>query len=189
MPNTPAGARITGTMLSLNYKNADIGSVTVTAATPTDLTGTFSIPGGDALVGNEYEVEAWGNGIQGATPQILTFQGVFAGQNLVTVQIGTNVLPASLIFRWHIHIRMICLSIGATGTFQSLNFGEISTFNQQLNYSGNPSTGFAECEATGNYVVDTTASQGLKLQASWAATTSAPTITKTIAMQRKIGVG
>jgi hypothetical protein len=190
MPLVYSGQRVTSGVLSLNYSASDIGAVTVTAATLTDLTATFSVPANDAVAGNMYEIEAWGNGTQGSTAQGLTFQPVFATQVLSPApQIGTVILPISQIFRWRCVIRVICLTTGVTGTFSSLVFGEISANANPLNYTTDATTGFTECESTGTYTVDTTAAQGLKLQAVWASVTGAPTVTKRIAIQRKLGIG
>lgn len=193
MPLVPAGSRITGTLLSLNYKNADIGAVAVTQATLTPITGTFTIPGGDAVVGNEYEIEAWGNGTWGATAQALSFQGLFGGVALGNpLQFASSVFNTNQIFRWWCSIRVICLSIGSTGTWSSLCRGALSANNTALvatnSASGTTIYGVA-CESTATETVDSTISEGLVLQAQWASTTGAPTITKTVAMQRKIGVG
>jgi hypothetical protein len=191
LPNVPAGSRITGTMLSLYQNFADIGTVTVTAATLTDLTGTFTIPGGDALVGNMYEIEAWGNGVWGSTQQALTLQGALGNQLVQSVQLGANLWNASLAFRWRLSFKVICLSLGTTGTFQSILSGEASVFGTTLlsGNTANNSIGFVECDSSGSYTVDTTADQAMKIQASWASTTGAPTISKRIAFQRKMGVG
>jgi hypothetical protein len=193
VPNTPAGARITGTLLSLNYKNADIGAVTVTQNVLTSLTGSFTVPGGDALVGNEYEIEAWGDATWGSTVQALTFQGglgaVLLGNPLTFAQ---GVFPTNQAVRWRCKLSVICLTLGATGTWSSKCEATLSANNTALTITNGGTTttisGVA-CEASGTETVDTTAAQGLVLQASWAATTGAPTITKRVAMQRKLGVG
>lgn len=193
MPLTPAGSRITGTLLSLNYKSADIGAVAVTQATQNPLTGTFTVPGGDAQIGNEYEIEAWGDGTWGSTAQQLTFQGLFGGVALGNpLLFASSVFNINQVFRWWASIRVICLTVGSTGTWSSLCRATLSANNTALvatNSNAGTTIAGVACEATGTETVDTTISEGLVLQAAWASITGAPTITKRVAMQRKIGVG
>lgn len=195
MPQVFAGQRVTAALLSLNYALADIGAVTVTAASLTDLTASFTVPAGDAAAGNIYEVEAWGNGTWGSTAQTLTFQTVFGNNNTFAgaVTLGTNYMAVSTAFRWHVTCRVICLTTGAGGTWTSELHGQCSVNNANLLTSGsssaNATSGFTACESSGSVTLDTTIAQGLKIQAAWGATTGAPTITKRAAIQRKLGIG
>jgi hypothetical protein len=187
LANTPAGSRITGTMLSLIQNYYDAGAVTVSAASLTDLTGVFNVPGGDALPGNVYEVEAAGGCSWGG--QSLQFQVAFAGQLMVTHTIGGGVWTNGNNLRWNLLARVTCLTIGATGTFQSMLRGTFS-IQTGTNLSATNTIGWTQCDSqTTTYTVDTTAAQGLKIQAAWGSTTNSPTITKVNAWQRKIGVG
>lgn len=191
MPLTNAGQRITAGLLSTNYAASDIGAVTVTAASLTDLTGTFTVPANDSQVANIYEIECWGNGTWGSSTQALTIQPVFAGQQVTSFILGANYMTSSTNFRFRFSAKVICLSTGSSGTFSSLLVGECSVFGTSLlpGTGANATGGMVSCESSGTYTVDTTASQGLKIQAQWASTTGAPTITKRAAIQRKLGIG
>lgn len=192
MPLIYAGQRVTANELSLNYTASDIGVVTVTASSLTDLTASFTVPANDSAVGNLYDIEAWGNGVQGSTLQTLTFQVVYGGNNMSTFTIGSTAWSStSQAFRWHMTARVICLSTGPTGSFQSLIFGELSAFGSNLipSNSSNITGAFISCESSSSTTIDTTSAQGLKLQCNWGSTTGAPTITKRVAIQRKLGLG
>jgi hypothetical protein len=192
MPLIYAGQRVTASTLALNYAASDIGAVTVTQATLTDLTGTFTVPANDSAAGNIYEIEAWGNGTWGGagTTQNLTFQAVFGGSNMTSLTLDNSFLVAGELFRFRVSTRVVCLTTGVTGTFQSLLHGEMSKSAANLLGSAAYKSGsFVSCESSGTTTIDTTAGQGLKLQANWAATTGAPTITKRVAIQRKLGLG
>lgn len=194
MPLINAGQRVTASSLASTYTAADIGAVTVTAAVMTDLTGTFTIPANDAVVGNMYEIEAWGNGSQGSTQQRLLWQVVLGGVAMTSPSIGSTYMAASQNFRWKAQARVICLSTGSTGTWQSSLELFLSVFGGDWSSGpGGSSTSETSagisCESSGTTTLDTTVAQGLKIQCSWAATTGAPTITKRIAFQRKLGVG
>jgi len=190
VPLITAGQRVTASALALNYSASDIGAVTVTQATLTDLTGTFTVPANDSAVGNLYEIECWGNGTWGSTSQNLVFQVVFAGGNMTSVTVDNSFLATSELFRFRVAIKVVCLTTGVTGTFQSLLTGEMSKSAANLGGSGGyKSLSFVSCESSGTSTVDTTLAQGLKLQCNWGSTTGAPTITKRVAVQRKLGLG
>jgi hypothetical protein len=121
------------------------------------------------------------------------FYVVFAGQTMTNFEVGSTFMANATPFRWRMRARVVCLSVGSTGTFSSLINGEISVAGADLTLSGgssaNATGAFVQCDAAGTYTVDTTQSQGLKIQAGWSGTTGAPVLTKRVAMQRKIGVG
>lgn len=192
MPLVNAGQRITSSVLSTTYAASDIGAVTVTQAAYTDLTGTFTVPANDAQTGNIYEIEMWGNGTWGSTQQQLFWQVVFGGNAMTSINLAALYLPASELFRFRLVGRVICLSTGSTGTFSSLLHGELSDASNPLEstFNSTAATGaFVSCESTSTTTIDTTSAQGLKVQAKWASTTGAPTITKRNAIQRKLGIG
>lgn len=193
MPQIYAGQRVTAALLSTTYSIADNGAVTVTQASATDLTGTYTVPANDAVTDNEYEVEAWGNGTWGSTAQSLTFQIVFGGNTMASFPLGANYMATSTAFRWWVSGRVHCQTAGASGVFTSLLRGIVSISGSSLLTSGgssaNATNAEVNCESTGTTSIDTTAAQGLKIQALWASTTGAPTITKRRAIQRKLGIG
>lgn len=195
MPLVSAGQRITAGLLAANYAASDIGAVTVTQAALTDLTATFTVPAGDAVVGNIYEIEAWGNGVWGSTQQQLNFQNTFAGTadggGLTTI--AANQLPISTAFRFRVLCRVICLTTGVSGTFSTMQHGELTSTSgttiATVTNSNQATIAWAACDSSGTITADTTSAQGLKIQAFWGSTTGAPTITKRIAIQRKLGIG
>ena len=180
---TPSGL----TMSNVGAQQGFFPVNTVTAASLQNL-AQGTIPGGDAGIGSIYETEVWGSGIQGSTAQTLQFAVVLGGTTMTNLQLGTAFFTVSTIFRWHVTVRAICQTTGATGTWSSLLFGEISASGVNLlpTASGQATGAFTTCESTGTTTQDTTVSNTLGLSAAWGATTGGPTLTSQVAVFKRI---
>jgi hypothetical protein len=197
-PNAPSSSGVTvwsstGNLAIMNVsgmqgnvacaQTAFTPSNTVTAASLTNLAGG-TYKGTDADVGAIYETQVWGNG-QGASignRQTLQFATILGGTTMANFTFGTTALPdTSAIFRFLAIARVICLTTGPTGTWQSSIFVQLNQFNANLAVGNqNTLTGFS-CESTTTTVKDTTADMNVGVSCAWGATTGAPTITSQVA--------
>lgn len=162
--------------------------LTVTQATLNPL-ASATYTGGDAAIGSVYELEAWGNGVWGSTAQALELAVVLGGNTMSNITLGANFMATSAAFRWRATVRVVCLSPGTGGTWQSTVFGECSVYGTSLLTSGgsavNATNSFISCESSGSTTLDTTVNQTLSLSAAWGSTTGAPTLTSRHALFRQ----
>jgi hypothetical protein len=162
---------------------------TVTAASLTDI-AAFTIPAGDADVGAVYEVDVWGNGIQGTLGNRQTLQcgAAIGGTALQSVTFGTTAFEnvGNQAFRFRIQARMICVTTGSLGTWTSYVKATVSDFGSNIAPGNNDfAEGFA-CESTGTTTKDTTVAQTASAQIAWGATTGAPSLTSRVAVFKRI---
>lgn len=186
MPLIYAGQRITATALSQDYAAGDTSTITVTATTFTSLSQAFTIPGGDAQVGDAYRLSAWGTGTWGSTPQGLGFQMSFAGTGEGNNFIGSGNLSASQPFAWEADILLQCQSTGVSGNWWYRARGTVTETNNTINVGTAGDQSVPWTFANG-FVRDTTASSALVLQAKWGLATGAPTLTCNATMFEKLG--
>ncbi len=168
-------ARIPGYQLAL------ITAVTVTAATLTTLrSGT--ILNGDAEAGAIYALVASGDGTFGSTAasNALTFQLSLGPTpvSLGSLVVGSTFTNISTGFRWKIYMEAVCVAPGAGATWFGSVFGNISITGANLlpAIGANASMGF-DAGVAASQTVPSNANAVMALQAAWAATTGAPTIT------------
>ncbi|HEY6275592.1 MAG TPA: hypothetical protein VIX86_04600 [Streptosporangiaceae bacterium] len=157
---------------------AQVSGVTITAASFTTC-GDFTIPAGDMEVGAVYEITYKGQGVWGSTQQTLIFQVAIDGANVsTTAGIAGADFAASATFSWSCRVLLICGTAGAAGRVQVHMAGCI-TQNDHVITPGTAANNTVPWEGTSkaDVAVDTTASHTLALQAEWASTTGAPTIT------------
>lgn len=151
----------------------DNTAVTVTQAVATDLTHAYSITGGDAQTDTVYTIKAGGFGVQGSTQQNLTVSVSVFGVTLASRTLLGTTIPANGTFHWEFECIISVLTTGVTGTVTATSrftWSQTGTnTNKETDSGGNTNT-------TGT-TVDTTANTHLSMQAAWASTTGAPTIT------------
>ena len=168
-------------------QNATFPNTTRTAATLGTIAST-TIPANDAEVGAVYELETWGNGVQGSTLQTLQF-GIALGGTVMAASptIGTTAFnTTSEAFRWRAVIRAICHSTGGAGIWTSYALITVAQSNANLSAANNNMmTGF-DADSTGSTTVDTTVANTFALQAAWGATTGGPTLTSRVALPKRI---
>lgn len=157
---------------------ADITTKTVTAAAAADITAGWTIPANDIEVGSVYKLTTSGNGTWGSTQQVLNFQGVLGATTFLNPQIGANTFNASQAIRWKVETTIIGTATGVSGTFNAEITVTISVNNTTWIFASGTvanASGSGTVSNTGN-AVNTTIANTFKLQAFWASTTGAPTI-------------
>lgn len=152
---------------------ADVSSNTVTQATTNQLSGQFTVPANDANIGTCYRLTASGFGTWGSTQQQLTLIQILGGTNINQINIGATTFAASDPVDWDLELRYIVVTTGSGGTCRALlrvamnkNSAAVSTTN---NVTG--------VRQAGGVTFNTTVSRTFRVNALWAATTGAPTIT------------
>jgi len=108
---------------------------------------------------------------------------------MLNITMGTTNWDAiSKAFTWRVTARVICLTTGATGTWQNYLTVNLTENSSSAGIApGNDNTGTAfNCNAAATYTVDTTSSQSFAIQAAWGATTGSPTLTSRVALFRRI---
>lgn len=158
---------------ALVTSQTDITSRTVTQAATTQLSGSFTIPGGDADVGTEYRLKCGGFATWGSTQQLLTLVELFSGTNINQVNFAAAAFAASAPLDWDLELRLIVATTGAGGTARALIRATFNINNAAV-LTTNSATGVRQA---GGIAFNTTISRTLQLNALWAATTGAPTIT------------
>jgi len=158
----------------------DTGTQTVTAASATALSATYTIPANDASVGTIYRLSAWGNGTWGSTAQNLAFGIGFPGTSIFgsNSAIGSGFSNVSLAFRWNCTLWVICLATGGSGSWHGSCRLEISQNpNAVVPGTAANNTAGAACGPSSNVTQDTTVSNALCMLGWWGSATGAPTIT------------
>lgn len=165
-----------GQGLFVDNGTSDHTSRTVTGTSQAIITGQFTIPANDLKVGTRYRLTAFGQGTQAATTAVqLNFFPVLGGTTFCNTdfQGGSNgAVAAGTAFHWYMQIEIICT---ATGTGGAITAGSIMSYGASTAAApGN------QCTAPGNaqsFTLNTTVSNTLQVNASWASTTGSPTIT------------
>lgn len=170
LSTTVAGQRITANLLNRMYGQADANSHTVTAATLADLSSVYVIAANDGSANTAYRITCYGTGTWGSTVQNLTFQGTLASTSLGSGAIPSSALTASNTFRWYVTLNLVVATTGVSGT-------AVGGFDAQIyNTNGGGQAGRA-IACAGAVTMNTTIANNFKLQANWASTTGASTLT------------
>lgn len=194
VPNTPGSGSsgiysVLGTLSAIRASGltgglpltwADTGTQTVTAASATALSATYTIPANDANVGTVYRLTAWGNGTWGSTAQNLAFGIGFPSTTVFgsNSAIGAGFSNISLAFRWNCTLWVMCLQTGGSGSWNGSCRLDISQNPNAVvpGTAANNTTG-AACGPSSNVTQDTTVDNALSMLGWWGSTTGAPTIT------------
>jgi|SRR5215831_367700 len=172
----PAGAATAAAMtftpvlcaVSGSYSTFDPTTRTVTQTSLRDLTATLTIPANEPQVGDIYEIEVVGHGTwPTGTAQTLTLQPNLGGAG-AGVTYAAAYLGSGNTFRCRYIIRVVFFTVGASGSYISTLFGELSG-NGSLNPAGaaNQMTSGMVQGLYNPAALDTTVAQTLKLQAMW----------------------
>ena len=173
-----AGQTITPAVLNRIYGIADTTSHAVNNTTYANLSSSYSIPAGDALVGTAYRLTTYGNGTWGSTQQALTVACNLAGTNVgTTPAIASTAFSASGVFDFEFEIKIVCVSTGTTGTWiASIRGGANQTTNPVLpGTAADNSAGIYGCTHSA-VTQDTTVANSFAVQAKWASATGSPTL-------------
>lgn len=162
---------------------------TVTSASLANVaSGTYT--GGDASVGSIYELEVWGNGQQGSPAETLEVACVFGGTTLTNLLFGTTAIastPAGVVFRFRFVVRVVCITTGVSGTWQSFVRANLTNASGAAISAGNSNMAEAvACEAATTTVVDTTVNEALACKAAWGNATTGCTLTSRVAFFKRV---
>jgi hypothetical protein len=151
----------------------DITSRTVTQAVTTQLSGSFTIPANDANVGTQYRLKCSGFATWGATQQLLTLAELLGGTNINQVNFAAAAFAASTPLDYDAEFTLTVVTTGAGGTARAL-LRAVFNINNAAVLTTNSATGVRQ---GGGIAFNTTIARALQLNALWAATVGAPTIT------------
>lgn len=165
-----AGQRITANLLNRMYGEADANSHTVTAATLADLSSVYVIAANDASANTAYRLTAYGTGTWGSTQQNLVVQGTLASTSLGSGTVPSTALSASVAFRWYVTLNLVVATTGSSGTV-------VGGLDFQLYNTGTGGQAGRAIACAGAVAMNTTIANNFKLQANWASTTGASTLT------------
>jgi hypothetical protein len=197
-PSTPSGTAGQGLLYALGGTN--LGQVTgaglnlvfsciqpviptlstVTAASATSLATGPAFPANDPANQSTYELEIWAAGTWGSTGEILNLQGQLGGVNICpVVQIGAAAIATGTAFRLHARVvTKLAASPGASATWYGGIDGGINITGAALlpGTAAQNTIPFTSSDASPTAVPSNVA-QAITLQAWWASTTGASTIT------------
>lgn len=166
-----AGQRITPSLLNRMYGQADTNSHTVTAASLTDLSSVYVIAANDGSANTAYRLTCYGQGTWGSTQQNLVVQGTLGSStSLGSATVPAANLSASTSFRWYLTLNLVVATTGSSGT-------AVGGFDGHLYATGTGGNAARVVACAGSVAMDTTAANNFKLQANWASTTGASTLT------------
>jgi hypothetical protein len=183
-----AGQSLTASLLNQYYGYSDANSTTVTQATLTGLSTSYTIPGGEPVIGSAYELACGGAGTWGSTQQPLTMSfGLNSNGIGLDRTIANTAFAASAVFRWAARFAVTCVSTGAGGTWIGALSGDLTETGSNIN-PGTAATNTVSWADAGNAAttVSTLAAIAVLLKAAWGSTTGAPTITNRWTTFRKV---
>jgi len=191
-----AGNDMTASLLNQYYGFADTTFTTVTAATQTQLSTSYSIAANEPSAGSAYTVDFGGNGTWGATQQTLVFGLSIGGVALLaSVTIGAQAFSASAAFRFAGVARFAWNQVGASGNVLADIMGNLTqTANNvappgtytQGNFQSANSIGFADANTAASATINSTVSTAVFVTCAWGSTTGAPTLTNRKTIFRKV---
>ncbi len=156
--------------LPLSTSSGDAGSLTVTQAAFTALTATYTPNANDGSVATGYRIRTRGTGTWGSTQQTLTLGvGVGGAGPFAQLAVPAAAFAISTAFQWEAEATVQVLTTGAGGTCTV-------TLRAILSAPVGPVDVVKVRHSTG-VAFNTTLARALNIQAQWAATTGAPTIT------------
>jgi hypothetical protein len=163
---------------------------TVTQAALNQLSDIWPVTGGDAQVKTVYRLTAAGTATWGSVQQALTLAlSAFGVSNFASLPIGATEFSASLALEWRLTADVVVQAPGNPGTItggMSLEMG-VAGANQLTQVNTNQSAGgFASFNAA-NATANTVSNSNITLQAKWASTTGAPTITCDYSYLERLG--
>jgi hypothetical protein len=159
---------------------ADFTTHTVTQTAPTQLSDSWSVPAADAQAGTVYRLTAAGTATWGSTQQALTLAlSAFGVANFASLPIGATEFTASLTLQWRLVADVAVKTPGNPATILggiSLEMG-VAGANELTQVGTNQSAGGFVSFNAANATADTAVNSNVTLQAKWASTTGASTIT------------
>lgn len=168
------------------YGYADTAVTTVTSASANNLSSVYTIPAGEAYTGAAYELTCGGSGTWGSTQQTLTLAMAMNGTSFGSSgsgKVAAAALAASAGFFWNARYTLVCVD-GVSSWI-----GRMDALVAEATNAANPGTASTNTVPVNNVLSHTaTVSSAITvaLQALWASTTGAPTLTNLMTTWRKI---
>jgi hypothetical protein len=156
----------------------DGSPVTVTQATATRLTNSYTIPANDAKTNTIYRLSAWGNGSQGSTAQGITFSLFGFNSQQASAAYASSFCSITAGFGWMVRGIFQATTPGSSGSAQ---------YTLDMDIKQNSGTAVPTYGHNDAITVNTTVSTNAYIMAAWASTTGAPTITCSGSMLERIG--
>jgi hypothetical protein len=153
---------------------ADFTAVTVTAASFTTITKTWTIPANDAAVGSVYKLTVFATATQGSTAQGGLFALVF-GSNSAGCHFPSGIQATSDTLQMMYEGYAVCVTTGGTGTWWL--FGRANLGVADAGTCGG---------ATAVVTQSTTSSISVSAEFEWSATTGAPTMTSRLSFFQRV---
>jgi hypothetical protein len=148
-----------------------------------------NIPAGDPDINSVYEIETWGNGVQGSTAQTLEFSVSAGGTAMTNITFGTQAFgttPANAIFRFLVIGRVIFQAIGTSGVMTSYLKANVTVFGATITPNTNNFAEGFSCESITTYTINTLVNNNYSVSAAWGSTTGGPTLTSQVAIPKRI---
>jgi hypothetical protein len=174
--------------LSQYYGYADTTQTTVTAASLANLSTVYSIPANEPYAGAAYELTCAGYGTWASSgPQALTLSPLLGSGTITGTArvIAAAAFSASAAFQWWTTIGITCSD--GVSSWQGSMTGAVAETANALNPGTAADNSVALAGATSaSYTAAVSSALSVALQAKWALTTGAPTLTCVRTTFRKV---
>lgn len=162
---------------------------TVTGTGFSKLSPIWSVPANDPVIGTSYRLTAWGDGKTGSTAEALNFRIACLGGTSTTLTAGALWANTSTNFFWHIIAEVLITATGGAGSGNAIInvHGGLSLAASLLPNSVTANSTLFMTNSTIGVGITTTAASNITLQAGWAATTGAPTLTCRASIFERLG--
>lgn len=179
----PATAAAGG--LNQYYGFADTSTTTVTAASAANLSSVYTIPAGEAYTDAAYELKCGGTGTWGSTQQQLTLAMALNGTSFGSGGAGhvaATALAASASFFWSATYELTC--VDGVSSWNCMLTAIVGEGTNAAN-PGTATTNTIPLVVMLNHTATVSSAITVAVQALWASTTGAPTITNSMTRFRK----
>jgi hypothetical protein len=171
-----------GSDFTLDGGQGDTTQFTVTQATSTQLSKIWSIASG-APLGSVWRMKIGGHAVWGSTQQQLTLIMSLAGTNVLQKNIAAAAFAASTALDWDVEMWLQITGTGGSGSARGILKGNLTPSGSAVT-AGNSATFTARQVSI---AISTLVANNFGLNALWAATTGAPTITSDGSHYERIG--
>jgi hypothetical protein len=178
------------------YGDADTASTAVTAATQTQLTTTYTIPGNEPAVGSAYRLRFGGSGTWGSTQDTLAFSVSVGGVTVfANITLGASALAANASFRFAGWADIVFSAVGASGAVLGSSMITITeTANSivppgtytQGNWAAQGSYVLTDANASASSTFDTTTDSVFIVKCAWGSAAHSSTITNRHTIFQKV---
>jgi len=175
-PYSEKAAAIEGRLNALVSRlgtGSDTTSNTATGASTQPLTISWTVPANTALAATVYRIRCGGHGAWGSTQQQLSLEQRIDSTVANNLNVGATAFAASDPVEWDMTLEWMITATGAGGLCRV----RLCLSMSKSSAAANNTNGVAACRRAVSVAFDTTGDRLLHLNALWASTTGAPTIT------------